>query len=166
MALMEAGMDRLGKKGMFEAIVNNLRQKFCDNAEVEDGVAMNDALSENLFVTIVAMLNKLPCMIVGKPGSSKTLALQVILSNLQGDQSPNPFWQKFPAVTLFQFQCSPLSTAEGVCVAPPCRNAAALDAVLCFPSPWLGVLSGFSSMLLPRSLPWSRVALCRLCLCM
>jgi hypothetical protein len=113
LALFDAGMNRLGKKGMFEAIVNNLRQKFCDNAEIEEGVAMNEALSENLFVTIVAMLNKLPCMIVGKPGSSKTLALQVILSNLQGDQSPNPFWQRFPAVTLFQFQCSPLSTADG-----------------------------------------------------
>lgn len=112
-SLVEARASRLGKKGTFEAVVSNLCQKFCDNADVEEGIAMNEALSENLFVTIVAMLNKLPIMIVGKPGSSKTLALQVILSNLQGAQSGNPFWRKFPSVTLFQYQCSPLSTADG-----------------------------------------------------
>ena len=51
--------------------------------EVEDGIAMNNSLSENLFVVIICILNKIPVFVVGKPGSSKTLCLQVIASNLQ-----------------------------------------------------------------------------------
>ena len=44
---------------------------------VEEGVALNEALSENLFVSIVCILNKLPLFLVGKPGTSKTLTMQV-----------------------------------------------------------------------------------------
>jgi hypothetical protein len=32
--------------------------------QVDNDIAMNDALAENLFVTIIALLNKLPCMYV------------------------------------------------------------------------------------------------------
>jgi hypothetical protein len=52
--------------------------------------------------------------LIGKPGSSKTLTLQVIASNLQGVKSSNPFWRKFPAIHLFQYQCSPLSSAHSI----------------------------------------------------
>ena len=56
---------------------------------VEDGIAMNEALRENLFVTAVCVLNKIPVFLVGKPGSSKTLTMQVLTSNMQGKQSPS-----------------------------------------------------------------------------
>ena len=78
------------------------------------GIALNQALSENLFVTIICILNKIPIFIVGKPGTSKTLAIQIIASNLQGTQSPKRFWRLFPAVYIFQYQCSPLSTAASI----------------------------------------------------
>ncbi len=38
----------------------------------------------------------------------------MIASNLQGSQSANKIWRKFPAVYLFQYQCSPLSTARSI----------------------------------------------------
>ena len=41
-------------------------------------IAMNQALVENLFVVIICILNKIPIFVVGKPGSSKTLTMQVI----------------------------------------------------------------------------------------
>jgi len=72
---------------------------------------MNFALMENLYVTVLCILNRIPIFVVGKPGSSKTLTMQVIGGNLQGKQSPNSFWRNFPAVYTFQYQCSPLSTA-------------------------------------------------------
>jgi E3 ubiquitin-protein ligase RNF213 len=50
--------------------------RFAQNLEIEEGIAMNQALMENLFVTIVCILNKVPCFVVGKPGSSKTLTMQ------------------------------------------------------------------------------------------
>ena len=49
----------------------------CLNMEVEENIAMNAALTENLFVSTVCVLNKIPVFIVGKPGSSKTLTMQV-----------------------------------------------------------------------------------------
>jgi E3 ubiquitin-protein ligase RNF213 len=92
----------------------NAKRTFCKRFDLEPGVALNEALMENLYVVVVCILNKLPVFVVGKPGSSKTLAMSVIVSNLQGEQSRRPFWRKFPAVTLFSFQCSPMTQADGI----------------------------------------------------
>ncbi len=96
--------DKLAGQGAMESILNSIQRKFCENVVVEEGIAMNHALMENLFVVIICILNRIPVFLVGKPGSSKTLTLQVIASNLQGQASLNPFWRKFPAVYLFQYQ--------------------------------------------------------------
>jgi hypothetical protein len=40
--------------------------------------------------------------------------MQVISSNLQGDQSLRKFWRKFPAIFVFQYQCSPMSSSESI----------------------------------------------------
>jgi hypothetical protein len=97
-----------------QAVVTKAQHLIVDNLEVEAGVSMNQALTENLFVTIVCVLNKIPIFIVGKPGTSKTLCMKVIASNLQGRQSARKFWQAFPSIYLFQYQCSPLSTSDSI----------------------------------------------------
>lgn len=51
---------------------------------------------------------------MGRPGTSKTLAIQIIASNLLGKQSPHALWRNFPAVYIFQYQCSPLSTSASI----------------------------------------------------
>ena len=81
---------------------------------VENGIAMNDALIENLFVVIICILTRIPIFVVGKPGSSKTLTMQVIASNLQGKQSPIDFWKEYPAVYIFPYQCSPMSDSHSI----------------------------------------------------
>ena len=133
----ESGFGGFAAEGAFERVIAGVQKRLCANVEVEDGVAMNAALSENLFVGIVAILNRrvgpphpretplspscihhprlrLPLFIVGKPGTSKTLTLQVIASNLQGAQSPRPFFRSFPVVHLFTYQCSPLSSSDAI----------------------------------------------------
>ena len=70
--------------GKFEQVVDAAKRKFCGRFELEPGTALNEALMENLYVVVIAILNKLPVFVVGKPGSSKTLAMSVIVSNLQG----------------------------------------------------------------------------------
>jgi hypothetical protein len=97
-----------------QVVVAHAQKVFVDNLEIEDGISMNEALSENLFVSIVCILNKIPIFIVGKPGTSKTLAIQVIASNLRGDKSVRPFWHDKPSVHIFQYQCSPLSTSNSI----------------------------------------------------
>ena len=100
--------------GLAAAIITRAQKQLVDNLEVESGVSMNQALTENLFVSIVCIINKIPIFIVGKPGTSKTLCMKVVQSNLQGKQSPKKYWQSFPAINLYQYQCSPLSTSESI----------------------------------------------------
>jgi hypothetical protein len=97
-----------------QVVVSHAQKMFVDNLEIEDGISMNEALSENLFVAIVCILNKIPIFIVGKPGTSKTLAIQVIASNLRGDKSSKAFWHDKPSIHIFQYQCSPLSTSNSI----------------------------------------------------
>jgi hypothetical protein len=97
-----------------QVVVSHTQKMFVDNLEIEDGISMNEALSENLFVAIVCILNKIPIFIVGKPGTSKTLAIQVIASNLRGDKSSKAFWHDKPSIHIFQYQCSPLSTSNSI----------------------------------------------------
>ena len=58
---------------LFSRIQMNSQNNFCQKLEMEDGIAMNENLQENLFVSIICMLNKVPVFLVGKPGTSKTL---------------------------------------------------------------------------------------------
>ena len=102
------------KPGALENLLEATKQQFCQRFLVEEGIALNRALSENLFVMVVCMLNKIPVFCVGPPGGSKTLSLQVALSNLAGRQSPKGFWRRFPGIALFPYQCSPLSSADAI----------------------------------------------------
>lgn len=111
---VETGFEWLKPVGVMDKVVLSTQKSLCSKLVVEDGVAMNAALMENLYVALVCICNRVPVFIVGKPGSSKTLTLQVLASNLQGDQSPNPFWKRFPALYIFSYQCSPFSTAVGI----------------------------------------------------
>ncbi|CAM9234897.1 unnamed protein product, partial [Ectocarpus fasciculatus] len=104
----------LGQSSFPQAVLKRVQKNFSDTFTVDTGIAMNEALTENIYVIVVCILNKIPVFVVGKPGTSKTLALQVIASNLQGAQSPHATWRRFPAVYLFQYQCSPLSTAKSI----------------------------------------------------
>jgi E3 ubiquitin-protein ligase RNF213 len=42
---------------------------------IEDGIAVNLALKENVFAIIPCVMNKIPILICGKPGSSKSMAI-------------------------------------------------------------------------------------------
>lgn len=61
------------------AVLQFLQAKFAGGMNLEEGIALNAALVENLFVVVVCILNKIPVFVVGKPGSSKTLAMQACL---------------------------------------------------------------------------------------
>eukprot|EP00004_Rigifila_ramosa_P001109 TRINITY_DN1107_c0_g1_i3.p1 TRINITY_DN1107_c0_g1~~TRINITY_DN1107_c0_g1_i3.p1 ORF type:complete len:6204 (+),score=1430.96 TRINITY_DN1107_c0_g1_i3:1580-18613(+) len=112
--LRGTGWAKMQDPGFFEKVLQQVQKKFCQSLELGDEIALNNALMENLFVVIVCIFNKIPIFVVGKPGSSKTLTMQIIASNLQGKQSPNAFWRRFPSVYVFQYQCSPMSSSESI----------------------------------------------------
>ena len=57
------------------------------NFRLWPNIAHNGALLENVFVMFVCILNKIPVFVVGKPGNSKSLAIQLLNSSLRGEDS-------------------------------------------------------------------------------
>jgi hypothetical protein len=58
------------------------------NAAVPRGIARTEGLKENVFMAFVCTLARVPLMIVGPPGSSKTLSIGVVETNARGAESP------------------------------------------------------------------------------
>ena len=76
-------------------------------------IARNQALKENVFMMLICIELKIPLFIIGKPGSSKSLAKTLIAQKMQGaDRSNSPILSNFKEAHLITFQCSPLSTSE------------------------------------------------------
>ena len=50
-------------------------------------IALNFALRQNVFTTLVCLMNKIPILIIGNPGSSKSLSIKMIASNFRGVNS-------------------------------------------------------------------------------
>ncbi|CAK0875561.1 unnamed protein product, partial [Prorocentrum cordatum] len=59
-------------------------------------------------------MNQIPILLIGKPGCSKSLAMGILQSNLNGQVSSKEFFKSMPAVDVFPYQCSPLSTPEAI----------------------------------------------------
>jgi len=57
---------------------------------------------------------RIPLFLVGKPGSSKSLAKSIVQSSLQGIASNSELLRGFKQVHMFSYQCSQLSTPESV----------------------------------------------------
>ncbi len=98
----------------FAEVVTSVQISFVKHMNLGEGIALNEALLENLFMILVSVLNNIPIFVIGKPGSSKSLAMGLIQTNLNGDASENPFLRSLPAVEVFSYQCSPLSTSQGI----------------------------------------------------
>jgi RZ type zinc finger domain/AAA domain (dynein-related subfamily) len=98
----------------FNNVLRSMQRQFVAHMNLGEGIALNEALLENLFMILVSVLNKIPIFVVGKPGSSKSLAMNLVQQNLNGDASENKFLKSLPAVEVFSYQCSPLSTSSGI----------------------------------------------------
>ena len=66
---------------------------------IPQNVARNNALRENVFMMVVCIELKIPLFLVGKPGSSKSLAKSIVADSMQGAVSSKPLFQKFKQVT-------------------------------------------------------------------
>ena len=56
----------------------------------------------------------IPLFIVGKPGSSKSLAKTVVCDVMQGPNSYSDMYKNLKEVHMLSFQCSPLATSDGI----------------------------------------------------
>jgi hypothetical protein len=94
--------------------IEGVQKAFVQQMKFPEGIALNEALCENVFMMLVSVLNQIPIFVIGKPGTSKSLAMELVQTNLQGVASSNDFLKSLPAVQIFSYQCSPLSTSGGI----------------------------------------------------
>ena len=78
------------------------------------GFAKNKGLCENIFSEFICVLLKEPLIICGKPGSSKSLSVRLLLNGMKGKKSKIEFFKQFPEVIPSFYQCSLTSTSENL----------------------------------------------------
>ena len=78
---------------------------------LEPGIAQTRGLQENVFMVVICVLAQVPLMIVGPPGSSKTLAVTIVAANARGQYSQTEFYKAAPHLIPFHYQCSRRSTS-------------------------------------------------------
>ena len=78
------------------------------------GYSKNKALCENIFSELICILLREPLIICGKPGSSKTLSMRLLLDTMKGPNSYIEFFKQFPEVITSFYQCSLTSTSENL----------------------------------------------------
>jgi len=63
-----------------------------------ENIARNAALRENVFMMAISIELKIPLFLVGKPGSSKSLAKAIINDSMRGKDSKSDLLKNFNAV--------------------------------------------------------------------
>jgi len=82
--------------------------------EKEKGIALNRTLKENLFTCFTCIDNTVPIIIVGKPGTGKSLSFQILFNTLKGESSKTQFFRERGKLYRYYYQGSETSTSEGI----------------------------------------------------
>ena len=82
--------------------------------EIERGIGKNEILKENLFLLFISIITKIPLIIVGKPGTSKTLCTQLIYNSMRGKYSKSEFFKKYPQIIQTYFKGSYSTKPEDI----------------------------------------------------
>nr|XP_030143221.3 LOW QUALITY PROTEIN: E3 ubiquitin-protein ligase RNF213 [Taeniopygia guttata] len=91
-----------------------MQDLFLSGVPLRDTIARNLALKENVFMMVICIELKIPLFLVGKPGSSKSLAKTIVADAMQGQAAHSNLFKDLKQIHLVSFQCSPLSTPEGI----------------------------------------------------
>nr|XP_025715341.1 E3 ubiquitin-protein ligase RNF213 [Callorhinus ursinus] len=87
---------------------------FLNGVSLRKTIAKNSALKENVFMMVICIELKIPLFLVGKPGSSKSLAKTIVADAMQGPAAHSDLFRSLKQVHLVSFQCSPHSTPQGI----------------------------------------------------
>lgn len=100
----------------FLDILHSELKWFMENLSIPPGIANTQALRENVYAMIICIMNCIPLIITGPPGTSKTLSFKIVQANMQGDVSPMPLFRTeiFNRITPHMYQCSKHSTPADI----------------------------------------------------
>ena len=86
-----------------------------DHMIIDDHIAKNASLKENIFMMFVCIELRIPLFLIGKPGSSKSLAKSIICHSMEGQSyRSDSKLRNFKEVYMVSYQCSQLSTPDGI----------------------------------------------------
>jgi hypothetical protein len=77
-------------------------------------VAKTRCLIENLVLLSICTMTNTPLILVGKPGISKTLVIQILDQNLNSETSNRDFHRYMSQIRIISFQCSKLTTSQAI----------------------------------------------------
>ena len=82
--------------------------------ERDEGIALNRALKENLYTCYTCIEANIPLIIIGKPGTGKSLSFNILYNTLKGENSTNPIFRDKGKLYRHYYQGSETSTSEGI----------------------------------------------------
>ncbi|KAM4802762.1 E3 ubiquitin-protein ligase RNF213-like [Urocitellus parryii] len=94
--------------------ITHAQDLFLSGVPLRKTIARNLALKENVFMMIICIELKIPLFLVGKPGSSKSLAKTIVADAMQGQAAHSALFRSLKQVHLVSFQCSPHCTPQGI----------------------------------------------------
>jgi len=104
-----------------EEVINNFsdflrieQDYLIDQIELDKGIGKNALLKENIFLLFLSVITSIPLIIIGKPGTGKSLSAQLIYKSMRGKYSKNKFFQQFPQIIQTYFQGSESTQPEDV----------------------------------------------------
>ena len=82
-----------------------------NSMELGENIARNQALRENVFMMVVCISLKIPLFLVGKPGTSKSLAKNIVNDSMKERNSVHDLLKEFKEVvsktyTHISFMCT------------------------------------------------------------
>ncbi|RIA86037.1 hypothetical protein C1645_741134 [Glomus cerebriforme] len=98
----------------FATIIREEQEDYFNRMQCPPNTAHNEALLENILVMIVCILTRIPLFLIGASGSSKSLAISLISSNLRGSNSSDKYFKSLPQIYLIPHQGSSFSTSDGI----------------------------------------------------
>ena len=117
--------DKIRNKKLKEELSDKNIEHFSDLLRIEEefllkqvelapGIGKNESLKENLFLLFLAVVTKIPLIIVGKPGTGKSLSAQLIYNSMRGIYSKNEFFKNYSSIIQIYFQGSESTEPEDV----------------------------------------------------
>ncbi|XP_030630710.1 E3 ubiquitin-protein ligase rnf213-beta [Chanos chanos] len=114
MAISRCFPEPFNSQERLEHEISSCQDFFLENIQTRETIAKNLALKENVFLMVVCIELRIPLFLVGKPGSSKSLAKTVVADAMQRQASHGDLFRKLKEVHMVSFQCSPHSSPEGI----------------------------------------------------
>ena len=109
--------ERLVGEINFSKAYKNELDRWTNFMKLPPGISKANPLKENLLAIIACSENHVPLVIVGAPGSSKTLSFNVAVANLKGQESKNMIFRNsavFQSLEPHFYQCSRRTTSTEI----------------------------------------------------